>query len=96
MATPYSTGRATLSDLKDDMERKIKNINYILVAVVIVLVVAVISMLVTVQGIVITYQKDTDSSYHEYRDELRVQNDRIDALTNELRLQSNKVSTNPQ
>jgi len=82
----YNTGRATVGSLRDDMEKKIKDINYILVAVVIVLVVAVVSMVITVQGIVITYQKDDSSSYQDYRNELRSQNDKIDALTNELKI----------
>lgn len=96
MVAQYSAGRATLSDLKDDMERKIKNINYILVGVVIVVVLAFISMLFTMQSIVITYQKDDSNSYKEYRDELRSQNDKIDALTSELKLQNSKSASLPQ
>lgn len=84
----YNPQQAALDGFRQEMQEKIKGINYILVGVVIVVVLAFISMLFTMQGIAITYQKDDSNSYQDYRNELRAQNDKIDALTNELKVQN--------
>ena len=89
----YSTSQASLSSLRTELLQKLKDVNYILVAVVFVLAVAFISLLVTVQGLVITYQKDNAESYQDYRNELRNQNEKIDTLTNEIKIQNSKLQS---
>ena len=85
MPFQYDTDNLNFSE---SIKTRFKDINYVLVTIIAVLVIATISFLLTVWGLVITYQKDSSAAYNEYRNEVRLQNEKIDALTNEIRIQN--------
>jgi hypothetical protein len=77
----------------ENVEKDVGKINTYMIGIVAVMVFGFIALLFTVVSLVITYQHDNADSYREYRDEIKSQNDKIDSLTNELKIQNGKTQS---
>ena len=90
-----SKGKALVNDTGESVRRQVTYLNTIMGAVVLVTFFGFIAMVVTVMGLAITYQHDNAQSYRDYRDEIRLQNDKIDTLTTELKARESTAPTPP-
>ena len=64
----------------ENTQKQVSQINTYLIGITVVTVFGFISLMFTVVSLVISYQHDNAQSYRDYRDELRLQNDKIDNL----------------
>jgi Na+(H+)/acetate symporter ActP len=72
---------------KGTVTGKLAEISGVVWAVIVVLALGFITLLITVAGLVITYQHDSQDVYQQARDATDTQNDKIEDLLEELRLQ---------
>jgi quinol-cytochrome oxidoreductase complex cytochrome b subunit len=77
---------------RTETEKRLDRNDLFMGAIVLVTLLGFISLLVTTMSLAFTYQRDNANSYNSYREELRLQNDRIDSLTNELKIQNAQKS----
>lgn len=62
------------------LKERLRELNTIMFAVVIVMLIGFLTLLFALMGLVNTYQHDNDKSYQEYRNELMLNNYKIDQL----------------
>ncbi|HYH74948.1 MAG TPA: hypothetical protein VD735_03225 [Candidatus Saccharimonadales bacterium] len=72
---------ANLNSTVRSLPKKVQELNTLMAAVVLVTFLGFITLLVTVCGLVITYQNDNKESYQEYTQQLELQNKNIEDFT---------------
>jgi hypothetical protein len=73
----YSSKNTPLKTLN----KKVEDLNTLMVAVVIVLFIGFAAAFIAVGGMVMSSMSEKQASYEEFRGQLQSQNDKIDALT---------------
>lgn len=88
--------KASTQLFQGTVERGFKDMRNVIIAVIVVLVVAFVSLIITVQGLVITYQHDSQDVYTQSRDATNTQNDKIDELIKTLKAQQQSSTEQPK
>lgn len=79
-----ATNKDSFGPIVGGLEDKVKDLNRTMAVVVIVLLLGFATMFVALMGLVFTYQDNSRNANQQLRDEVKTQNDKIDALTKEL------------
>jgi hypothetical protein len=78
-----------LGERIDEANSRIKDINTYLIGISLVMVLGFITLLVTVTGLVLAYQHDSQDVYKQSRDATYQQNEKIDQLIETIQPRTN-------
>lgn len=72
---------AESSNVSGNVEGKFRQIHQIMIALIVVLALGFITLLVTVAGLAFAYMHDSQDMYKQARDQIEIQNQKIDDLS---------------